>query len=281
MSRSNPTESSQNPSTRWYGWNGSQGNLEWYNKETKEQINAGDKFSFLLLDSLSCVKGWHDPSESGIYSNEVRDTRSDRLVVKSFKGGTLVEGLYADIKDRANAVGGKFNINLYIAYKSENGQLKIGALTLAGAALSAWMEFSKANRKALNEGAVQINGSDEGKKGSIKFKTPRFSLITASEQANTAAIELDKELQEYLRAYLKKNKAEPQEQEYEPEDEGTEAQRNQQAEWQAAEEQDRRQKAGGDTKLRELANRPSNSGSVPGVVNEGWDDSDPENQLPF
>lgn len=259
MSRSNPTETTQNPATRWISWNGGKGELEYYDKEKKENVTIGERFSFLLLDSLSSIRGWHEPSESGIYSNEVRDTRADRFVVKAFKAGILVEGFYSDIKDRIHSLGGAFNSNLYLAYKDGAG-LKIGALTLKGAALSAWMEFSKANRPSgdkpsIYNSAVQINGSDDGKKGSVSFKTPRFSLIKTSEDANEAAAALDVELQEYLKAYLAKNKAEQVSAEPDQEDPETEARKAQAAEWQQAQEEDRRQRAGGDTRLRELANR--------------------------
>jgi len=256
MSRSNPNDTVQNPATRWINWSGSKGVLTFYNKEKKEDVEIGDKFSFLLLDTLASIRGWHEASESGIYSNEVRDTRSERLLVKAFKGGTLAEGFYSDIKDKIVAAGGGYNSNLYIAYR-EAGEFKLGALVLKGAALSAWMEFSKANKKALNEGAIQINGSEDGKKGSVKFKTPKFFALTANEETNAAAIKLDQEiLQPYLKAYLAKKKAEQVDVEPEPEDPETKARKAQNAEWEAAQEEDRRQRAGGDTKLRELANRP-------------------------
>lgn len=217
MSRSNPTETSQNPASRWISWSGDKGVLKYYDKDKKEDVEIGDRFSFLLLDNLASIRGWHEASESGIYSNEVRDTRSDRFTVKAFKGGVLAEGFYADIKDRVNSVGGGFNSNLYIAYKV-GSDLKIGAIALKGAALSSWMEFSKANRKAINEMAVQINGSTEGKKGSVKFKTPNFSLLPVTPETNEAAVELDRELQEYLNAYLAKNKSAPREEPEEDED---------------------------------------------------------------
>lgn len=264
MSRSNPSDSLTNPSTRWFEWSGSRGVVEWFDKEKVnakgekgDKVEVPGKFSFLLLDTLYSVKGWHDPSQSGIYSNGVRDTRTDQMTVKAFKGGTLAEGLYGEIKDRVKAQGGKFSFDLYIAYKDGAG-LKIGGFNLQGAAGSAWMDFAKDNKNALNTHAVMISGFDEGQKGSVKFKTPKFVLMTVTDTANDAAIELDKELQVYLSAYLKRNKAESQQeynQEPEQEDPETEARRSQAAEWEAANEEDRRQRAGGDTKLRELANR--------------------------
>lgn len=259
MSRSNPNEGSVNPSTRWFSWNGEHGHFEYYDKEKKETVIVGDKFQFLLLDTMFSVRGWHKPSDSGIYSNEVRDTRSEPMIVKSFKGGILAEGLYSEIKDVVNTKGGKFTTNLYIAYKA-GADLKIGALSLSGAPLSVWMEFSKANRQDLDTHAVQFSGYEEKVNGRVTYRIPaKVVLMTVTDAANDAAVKLDQEiLQPHLRAYLAKNKSESNReynQEPEREDPEIEARKAQNAEWQAAQEEDRRQRAGGDTKLRELANR--------------------------
>ena len=125
MSRSNPTDNTPNPCTRWYEWDGANGGVRYYDKEAKKNIPVPDSFVFILLDELGTIKGWHDASDSGIYSNEVRDTKQETLLVKSFKGGVLAEGLYANIRDRvtSKAVGGKFSMSCYIGYKSESGAL--------------------------------------------------------------------------------------------------------------------------------------------------------------
>ncbi len=212
MSRSKPDENNNpNPATKWIEWNGSAGHLEYYDKVAKENISLGDDFTFILLDQLGTVKGWHDPSESGIYSNEVKDTRQDVLVVKAFKGGVLAEGTYNNIKDRVKASGGKFVTNCYVAYKGDDG-LKIASLQFSGAALSSWMDFSKENRADLFKKAVRLKGSTEGKKGSIKFKKPNFTLIPLTEETNAQAVELDKQLQEFLNGYLKRSKVQQAEQ---------------------------------------------------------------------
>jgi hypothetical protein len=138
MSRSNPTEGTRNPSTRWFEWAGGEegGYVRFYNKETKAQVPVEGAFTFLLLDELSTVKGWHEASESSIYSNEVRDTRQEVLVVRSFEGGELASGIYTSIRDRIVALGGHYCVSLYLGYKDGDG-LKIGNLNLKGAAASA------------------------------------------------------------------------------------------------------------------------------------------------
>lgn len=206
MSRSNPSEHLSNPSTRWFEWNGEKGLIRYYDKEKKENVDVPLPFAFILLDELASVRGWHDASGSGIYSNEVRDTTQEIMVVKSFKGGTIAEGKYRDIKDRVNSAGGDYNANCYIAYKQGDDTYVIGSLRMKGAALGAWMEFRKANRNAIYKQAIRITSYTEGKKGKVTFRVPVLSLAPVSEKAEAAAVQLDKELQEFLSGYLRKNK---------------------------------------------------------------------------
>lgn len=207
MSRSNPQENgSPNPATRWFEWNGEHGVIRYYDKEAEENVEVGDDFTFMLLDQLGSVRGWHDASDSGIYSNEVKDTRQDVLVVKSFKGGPIAEGFYKDIKDRVNSEGGQFVASCYIAFKGNDGVLTIGNLRFKGAALREWMEFTKQHRGDVYKKAVRIKGSTEGKKGRVVFKTPNLHVVDITADTDKAATALDRELQEFLKSYLKKNK---------------------------------------------------------------------------
>jgi len=207
MSLSNPHENgTPNPSTRWFEWNGEHGVIGYYDKEAKKIVDVPMPFTFILLDELGSVRGWHDASSSGIYSNEVKDTRQDTLVVKAFKGGTLVEGLYRDIKDRVNTLGGAFNASCYLAFKNAAGDLQIGVARFKGASLGAWMEFRKDNRRDFYKKAIKIDGFTEGKKGKVTFRMPKFSMVDISPATITAAIELDKELQEFLNGYLSRTK---------------------------------------------------------------------------
>ncbi len=210
MSRSNPTENiNPNPAARFLEWGGSEGVLKFYDKEKKAEVNAGDNLVFILLDQLSCVKGWHDASESGIYSNEVKDTRRDVLLVKAFKGGVLANGLYAQIKDRVAGHGGHYVASCYIAVKHD-GALRIEALQLKGAALREWMEFAKKHRADLYKKAVRIKGFKEDKKGKVTYRTPVFSLLEVTPETDAEALALDKQLQEYLTGYLSRPKVEAQ-----------------------------------------------------------------------
>lgn len=217
MSRSNPIDGIRNPATRWFEWSGGNdgGFVRWYDKDTKAAVKVPLPFTFLLLDELSTVKGWHDLSESGIYANEIRDTRQDVLVVRSFKGGELASGIYKSIKDRVAAQGGHYCASLYFAYK-DGDDLKIGNLCLKGAAASAWMEFKRsaptrkdANGRSLRAyfiDAVKIAEFEQLKKGATVYRVPKFSLQQVSEESNRQAVALDADLQTFLADYLKRPK---------------------------------------------------------------------------
>jgi len=217
MSRSNPTDNSPNPTTRWFEWDGGNGGVRYYDKEAKKNVEVGD-FTFILLDEMSTVKGWHDPSDSGIYSNEVRDTKQETLLVKSFKGGVLGEGLYAQIRDRITAIGGKYSSSCYIAYKDDTGKLALGNIQLNGAVLNLWVDFKKASPSSMVNGksvkdlytkAIRISGKVAKKKGRVDFVVPeKFAFVPISPQANAEANELDKQLQSFLTAYLSRTKVE-------------------------------------------------------------------------
>lgn len=192
-------------------WDGSNGGLRYYDREKKENVGIADGFTFILLDQLATIKGWHDASDSGIFSNEVRDTKQQVFVVKAFKGGTIAEGFYLRIRDRVNAAGGNYTTNLYVAYKGENG-LVIGSIQFKGAALSAWLDFSKKNRAELYKKAIRVKGFTEGKKGKITFRTPLFHLAEITPETDAQAIECDKELQSFLTGYFKRTRVEQVEQ---------------------------------------------------------------------
>lgn len=213
MSRSNPAETNTTPCARWFEWAGGSdgGVIRYYDKDAKETVIVGDKFAFLLLDELATIKGWHDASDSGIYSNEVRDTRQDVMVVRSFKGGELASGIYKDIKDRAGNFGGYFAASCYIAFK-DGGQYRIGNISFKGASLSAWLEFKKSagrkdGRPAHYVDAIQIDGYTEGTKGRVTYRVPKFKLTAASPDAAAQAMTMDAELQTFLSGYLRKDKS--------------------------------------------------------------------------
>jgi hypothetical protein len=196
MSLSNNTDQ-PNPATRFFEWSSTAKTVKWYDKEKKENVLMELPFTFIVLDMLSTVKGFSDADGGGIWSNEVRDTRKDILTVRT-KRGIKAQGLWKeDVKNSVD--GARYCRSVYIAYK-EGGELVIGNFQMQGAANGAWIDFSQ-HTKVYGVG-IQITGAVEQKKGATTFYEPVFVTIPVSEETIAEAVELDKEVQEYLKAYL-------------------------------------------------------------------------------
>jgi hypothetical protein len=228
MSRSNPNAELTNPCQKWFKWKGKQGGLAYYNKETKEDVIVPLPFTFIYLDSLNSIKGFSEADNESIYSNEVRDLKSQPMTVKVGKT-EFSKGLYADIKDKVKAKGGKYCQSTYIAFKEE-GKLVIGNIAFTGGALAGgkhkigkgkeatiididgWMEFAKGKKAELESMAVTMDVEEKPcTKGDNVFYVPKFRFVKIGEETNNQAIELDKELQEFLTSYLSKKGETPQE----------------------------------------------------------------------
>jgi hypothetical protein len=188
-------------------WSGKNGSIKFYDKTVEQNIELDHKITFIVLDQLAVIKGWNDASDSGVYSNEVKDVTKEPFIVKAFKGGLIAQGFYKDIRDKVIANGGHFTASLYVAIKIDN-ILQIANLQLKGAALNSWIEFVKKNRNEIYKKAVTITGVEDGKKGSVVFKTPIFAVKDVSDDTNNIANALDQELQSFLKGYFAKNTTE-------------------------------------------------------------------------
>ena len=207
MSRSNPTETTVHPCTRWFTWDGDQGVVVWYDKVKKEQVEHPPKLTFVVLDRLCVINGFDKRNQCGIVSNEVRDTRTEKMVVRSFKGGLVAEGFYQDIKDKIKVAGASFAFSLYACYRPEpKGPVQLCNFRMSGCSRSAWMDFEKEHTlKAIYERAVRLDGFKEGKSGKIVFRAPVFKIAELSPAGNDEATKLDKEiLQPYMESYFKR-----------------------------------------------------------------------------
>lgn len=202
MSRSNNTDLI-NPAQRFFSWSGSNGTVEYFDKslgEKGENVAVELPFKFLILDKVSQVTGGIDDNDGyiGFWSNAIRNTKTQQLVVRS-KRGIEVQGYYDHIKGHP---GVKFMTGLYIAYKDEEGLLQIGYLKIKGAALNAWIEFTRAHRN-IYDGAFSITDKVKKKKGSNNYFEPVFTFHSdVSEATDNIAKDLDRQLQEYLTAYF-------------------------------------------------------------------------------
>lgn len=216
MSRSKPSDRLPNPSTRWLEWNGSLGGLRYYDKATQSRVGVALPFSFLLLDELKTIRGFDAKGNCRIYANEVYDTTTDPFVVKSYNSGVIAEGKYRSIQTVVEAAGGYFAQSCYIAFRRDVAKdedllvenlYALGNVQWSRAALSAWVEFKKTRAAELYSKAVCITGTKEGKTGNVVYRMPSFELIEVSAAAESAAQALDEQLQDYLKAYLKRTTA--------------------------------------------------------------------------
>lgn len=201
MSRSNNTELI-NPAVRFFEWNGDKGLVKYWDKANKKQVEIQLPFQFLVLDVLSTISGFSDADQSGYWSNEIRDLKNETFVVRNSKGKQF-EGNYEALKS-ANISGVKYCQSVYIMFKDENGEAQIGNIKMVGSSLSSWIDFRK-NAKVFEQ-AITITGTLEGRKGKTVYQMPVFATSEPTANDNAIAIDMDKELQSYLKAYFAKNK---------------------------------------------------------------------------
>lgn len=189
--------------------------VSYYDRTSKENVSATtaaaqwnkegsvqdiDPFEFIVLDVRSSATGWHQPSNSGIWSNEVENQGDTPLTVRT-RDGVLAQGLWKDIRDTVTAAGGKFTSSVYIAYRDGDGW-QLGNLKIVGAALSAWIEFQdgKGRNFLTDNPGVAITGWTSRKNGATKFYSPIFDSWVAGDADLAAAVALDETLQQFLSA---------------------------------------------------------------------------------
>jgi hypothetical protein len=203
MSRSNNTDI-QNPAVRYYEWKGGDGDIRYWDKnkgEKGEEVKVPLPFSFLVLDRLSCITGFSDAHQSGYWSNEVRNLKTDKLTVRT-KKGVVATDLYANLSGVMNQ-GAQYAQSVYIAIKGADGKLEIANIKFTGSSVGPWIDLMKG--KDIYKYAVVINGKVPKKKGKTEYFEPVFALKDVIKPETEAeAIELDKVLQEYLSSYFKR-----------------------------------------------------------------------------
>lgn len=191
-----------NPAKKFFKWEGSSGRFSYFDKtkgENGERVQVELPFQFLVLDTLSTVKGWSDPLQSGIWANEVYNISEDVLTVRT-KAGILKSGLYESVKSEN---GVKYCQSVYAAVRC-NGDLEMCNIAIMGTAIGAWIEYRK-KHKNIYDGGIAVNGTVEGKKGAVKFFSPVFTPFEITPEENEQAIAMHKELKKYLAAYFRKD----------------------------------------------------------------------------
>lgn len=200
MSRSNPTTATS-PATRFFEWAAEKGELQYYDKETKENVTVKLPFSFMVLDEVSQVGGGIKVNGKfdGYWSNMVKNLNTQIITVRS-KSGVVAQGLYSELKERK---GLHYVKGLFIAFYDNSKTLQIGYVKFKGSSLSAWFDFTKTVRN-IYQGAITIKRKSDvvhGDKGD--YYTPVFvHKADITDESDAAAKSLDAAVQEYLTAYF-------------------------------------------------------------------------------
>lgn len=191
------------PVVRYYEWKSNEKKFGYYDKAKGENVLVMP-LNVAVLTTRACVRGWHDATESAIFSNEVKNTAQEPFNVYSSKpdksGNTLIAtGIYKEIK--VNLGGGHYEKSVY-AYQDGVGVVKIN---FKGAALMAYSTFEKEFGKKTFDFLLDVSTFTEGKKGSIKYTTPIFKLGAefTSEQENNLDVAFTA-VEEYFKSKLKK-----------------------------------------------------------------------------
>lgn len=189
-------ERPSNPAKHFLNFRG--GEVVYYDKESQENVTVQEPIEFIVLDQLATVKGYNTQENTGFWSNEVRRVGQDTLTVRT-RNGMKASGVWKDIKESPELRGAKYTTSAYVAIKGRNG-LEINNLSINGAALGQWIEFSKAHK--VNQIKVVISKWEDGKVGSVTFKKPIFEAVEMSDAEKEEAVALDKELQAYFAQYF-------------------------------------------------------------------------------
>lgn len=220
MSRSNPSASLERPCKKYLKWHGADGDdggfFSYWDKEKKEDIVVEPgEFNFLILDfQLFAVTGYSKPLDSFCYSNEVRSVK-DKLVIRSFgnkdkgtKPEVLLEGAYTDLKGDDGPLQRdkrtrelKYTRCIYILWEGE-----ICHLQLTGTSFQHFMENIERHRKRAESDWVCFTEAKPARNGTNDYQIAIFEFgDSPSPEDADAAMEADKVVQTYLKAYFAKN----------------------------------------------------------------------------
>lgn len=204
ISHNTEKSASYNPTSKYLEWKSNDKSFSYYDKEAGENVKVDLPLKFVFLQHYHTVKGWNDASQSGIYSNEVYYIGSESMTVRAFKGGTIAEGIYKDIKQDITNAGGKYHRSVYVML--EDGT--IANLSFKGAVVREWSDFMEANKNLVDNQWIEVKSAKDQKKGSIKYSTPEFTLgANLNAKDSVQADSVASSLKTYLDSYFKKEEA--------------------------------------------------------------------------
>lgn len=192
-----------NPAKKFYKWESEHKKFSYYEKETKTNIPVDLPFRFVTLGRpLFCVKGFNEKLNIGLYSNEVRSVK-DEMTVRYFDKNQpiIAKGVWADVKEKADVVGGKYHLSIY-GYDLENKQ--IIKIDVKGNGVGEWGELFKKCSTRMADEIVICKGFKDGKKGNVKYTYPTFEMErSVSDDELDEVIEALDVLKKYHSEYFK------------------------------------------------------------------------------
>lgn len=165
--------SQPNPSTLWLEWDVKAKALRYYDKEEGKNVNVPVPTKLIYLGQRFVVTGWDDKSKSRIYSNEVEFPQKEAVTVRC-KDGMMISGIYKDIKNDIDALGGQGAQRIYALLDDQ-----IVNITIKGDVFGQWLNFRKAHPSAKKEwinNEFLITGAEDRKKGGTKWTVPLFGF---------------------------------------------------------------------------------------------------------
>jgi hypothetical protein len=192
----------KNPATKFIQWKSDQGYFYYYDKQAQKNVQLDEPIHIIVIDQLTTVKGYHEPTSKGIYANEVRYSAKQPLNVSTFGNFHIANGLYSEIKEKIKASGGKYSKSVYAAllkYADDGSAptLELVNFQFYGAALEPYI-----NAKIKTDGSVYELGTDPEpkKKGAVRYFVPTITKVSVKvlEETLQQAIDLNDKLDVYL-----------------------------------------------------------------------------------
>lgn len=201
--QNNKSQYAKSPLKYIVEYRGGEGIFRYWDNDTKSVVELNE-LEFIIMDSRVSVTGWSKKAGT-IFSNPVTSTKKEAFVVKAKKDkeskSVVIEtGLWADIKFKVKAFGGKFTHELYVLANID-GEFQPATIKLAGTACNSWIAFQdEAGGKYSLYGSL-ITGEKGPKddEASVTVYPPVFSVVPAPTELLEEAKSFDANvLQPYL-----------------------------------------------------------------------------------
>lgn len=203
MSRADEfSTSTKSPVAKYLQWDSEGRTFKMYDKKTEAKGFAKLPIKFVVLRQMPMITGFHKPTQTGIYSNELTSSElnTKEFVVRT-KNAELIKGIYSDIKPNLAAFGAKFGVNVYALMDGE-----LVCIKLSGSSNSAWIDYTLVNRQSLVSNEVEVLSVLDKKNGATKYTQPVFTIGKTLDKATSDKAE---EVYAELVSYMKERDSKP------------------------------------------------------------------------